>query len=139
MSTQSRIASKFSEYEAAGLSPKQAFPITISGASKKGKTRYASYLTGLETERVAAEKAAADKATQDAAARVAADKAAQPISGLAPGAYESTIKQTAAATRDIGDTSVPAGAEKAVGALTGGYKGVGEMAVSEYGKQAGVQ
>jgi len=51
-------------------------------------------------------------------------------------AYKTKIAQTAAATRDIGDVSVPKGAETTVGGLRGVYKGVGETAVAQYGKQA---
>lgn len=53
--------------------------------------------------------------------------------------YKTKIAQTAAATRDVGDTTVPAGAKTAVGALRGVYKGVGETAISQYGQQAVTQ
>jgi len=53
--------------------------------------------------------------------------------------YQKKIEQTAAATRGIGDTTVPTGAKTAVGALRGVYKGVGETAISQYGKQAETQ
>lgn len=53
--------------------------------------------------------------------------------------YRRKIEKTAAATRDIGDTSVPAGAEATVRGLRGVYKGVGETAISQYQKQAEVQ
>ena len=53
--------------------------------------------------------------------------------------YKTKIAQTAAQTRDIGDTSVPTGAKSTVGGLRGVYKGVGETAISQYGQQAGVQ
>lgn len=51
-------------------------------------------------------------------------------------AYKTKIAQTAAATRDVGDTAVPAGATTVVSKLVGGYKGIGETAVSQYGQQA---
>ena len=54
-------------------------------------------------------------------------------------AYRSKIQQTAATTRDIGETAVPSGATKAVGQLKGVYKGVGETAISQYGQQAVTQ
>lgn len=53
--------------------------------------------------------------------------------------YQKKIAQTAAATRDVGDTTVPAGAKTTVGKLRGVYKGVGETAISQYGKQAEAQ
>lgn len=55
------------------------------------------------------------------------------------GAYQQKIAQTAAATRDVGDVGVPSGAVAAVGGLKGAYKGIGETAVAQYGKQAEVQ
>jgi len=54
-------------------------------------------------------------------------------------AYRKEIQKTAAATRDIGVTGVPAGAKKAVEGLRGVYKGVGETAISQYGQQAEAQ
>ena len=134
------LESAFLKYEASGTTP------VTSGAKKQ----YSSWLAprtaakqAEETARAAATKAAADKA---AAAGTAAEQAAAAKTeaagiggGLDTGKYQTILQQTAAQTRDIGDTSVPAGAEKAVGELKGGYKGVGEMAVSEYGKQAEVQ
>lgn len=54
-------------------------------------------------------------------------------------AYKKKIAQTAAQTRDIGDTSVPSGAAATVGNLVGVYKGVGQTAISQYQQQAGVQ
>lgn len=54
-------------------------------------------------------------------------------------AYKTKVAQTAAATRDVGDTSVPKGAGTTVGALRGVYKGVGETAISQYGQQAETQ
>ncbi len=54
-------------------------------------------------------------------------------------AYQKKIQQTAAATRDIGDTSVPSGAREAVSGLRGVYQGVGETAISQYGLQAQTQ
>ncbi len=62
-----------------------------------------------------------------------------PVGGFDPEAYQKTIQKTAAATRDIGDVAVPSGAGAAVGALKGAYKGIGETAVSQYGKQAEVK
>ncbi len=54
-------------------------------------------------------------------------------------AYRTKIQETAAQTRDIGDTSVPSGAKATVGQLGGVYKGVGEAAISQFGKQAEVK
>ncbi len=54
-------------------------------------------------------------------------------------AYKTKIAQTAAATRDVGDVGVPAGAKTAVGGLRGVYKGIGETAISQYGRQAEVK
>lgn len=54
-------------------------------------------------------------------------------------AYKTKIAQTAAQTRDIGDTSTPAGAQATVGKLQGVYQGVGQTAISQYGQQADVQ
>jgi hypothetical protein len=54
-------------------------------------------------------------------------------------AYKTKIAQTAAQTRDVGDTSVPSGATAAVGGLRGTYKGIGETAISQYKQQAGTQ
>lgn len=54
-------------------------------------------------------------------------------------AYKTKIAQTAAQTRDIGDTSVPSGAAATVGGLRGVYKGVGETAISQYKQQVGTQ
>ena len=66
--------------------------------------------------------------------------ALNPIAGgFNPEAYRETIQKTAAATRDVGETAVPAGAKTAVGELKGGYKGVGETAISQYGEQAKVK
>lgn len=62
-----------------------------------------------------------------------------PVSGFDPEAYRKTIQKTAAATRDVGDTTTPAGATAAVGGLKGAYKGIGETAVSQYGEQAKVK
>jgi len=53
--------------------------------------------------------------------------------------YQKKIAQTAAATRDIGDVTSPAGAKTAVEGLRGAYKGIGETAVSQYGRQAAVK
>ena len=113
--------------------------------SKYPETKYKSHVSwAFDPRGVKAETAKFDReatAKQEAEKAAATQTAATQVrSGdIAKGEYASTIQQTAAQTRDIGDVSVPAGAEKAVGALEGGYKGVGEMAVSEYGKQAGVQ
>jgi len=54
-------------------------------------------------------------------------------------AYKTKIAQTAAQTRDVGDTSVPAGAQATVDKLVGVYKGVGQTAISQYGMQAETQ
>lgn len=54
-------------------------------------------------------------------------------------AYKTKIAQTAAATRDVGDVTVPTGAKKTVGALRGVYKGIGEAAITQYGRQAEVK
>ncbi|KKK61748.1 hypothetical protein LCGC14_3011240, partial [marine sediment metagenome] len=54
-------------------------------------------------------------------------------------AYRKKIGETAAQTRDIGDTSVPQGAKATVGGLQGVYKGLGETAISQYEQQAGTQ
>ncbi len=62
-----------------------------------------------------------------------------PVSGFDPEAYQKTIQKSAAATRDVGDISVPTGAQTAVSGLKGAYKGIGETAVSQYGKQAEVK
>ena len=62
-----------------------------------------------------------------------------PTGGFDPRAYQKTIQKTAAATRDVGDVAVPAGAGTAVGRLKGAYKGIGETAISQYGKQAEVK
>ncbi len=62
-----------------------------------------------------------------------------PVGGFDPDTYQKTIQKTAAATRDVGDVSVPSGVGAAVGALKGAYKGIGETAVSQYGKQAEVK
>lgn len=62
-----------------------------------------------------------------------------PTGGTDYSDYQKKIAETAAATRDIGDTTVPAGAKTTVGALRGVYKGVGETAISQYGKQVEVQ
>ena len=59
--------------------------------------------------------------------------------GFDPTAYQKTIQKTAAATRDVGDVSVPAGMKTAVGGLRGAYKGIGEVAVTQYGRQTEVQ
>ena len=59
--------------------------------------------------------------------------------GFDPEAYQKTIQKTAAATRDIGGVTAPAGAKTAVGALRGAYKGIGETAVAQYGEQVGVK
>ena len=56
-----------------------------------------------------------------------------------PEVYRTQIQKTAASTRDIGPTAVPAGAEKAVEGLRGSYKGIGETAISQYGQQAVTQ
>lgn len=53
--------------------------------------------------------------------------------------YQKKIEQTAAATRDVGDVTTPAGMKTAVGGLRGTYKGVGEAAVTQYGRQAEAQ
>jgi len=114
----------------------------VPGVGTKHAFRMWDTLTGMPTSITDAKNAevarqeAATKAEAEATAKAAATARSEDI---AKGEYESTIQQQAAQTRDIGDTSVPAGTEKAVGALTGGYKGIGEMAVSEYGKQAEVQ
>ena len=62
-----------------------------------------------------------------------------PTGGFDPEAYQKTIQKTAAATREIGDVSVPAGVGTAVSGLKGAYKGIGETAISQYGKQADVK
>jgi len=62
-----------------------------------------------------------------------------PTAGFDPAAYQKTIQKTAAATRDVGATAVPSGAQAAVGELKGAYKGIGETAVSQYGEQAKVK
>ena len=126
------LESTFLKYEASGTTP-------VTSLAKK---KYSSWLGTRQAAKTAAE---AETARQEAAAAQAkqeadAAAAAQARSGdIAKGKYESTIQQTAAQTRDIGDVSVPTGAEKTVGELKGGYKGIGEMAISEYGKQAEVQ
>uniref|UniRef100_A0A6M3J8G2 Uncharacterized protein n=1 Tax=viral metagenome TaxID=1070528 RepID=A0A6M3J8G2_9ZZZZ len=86
---------------------------------------------------VAAKTAAEQKATAEQAA--AKQEAASIGGGINPEQYRDILQRTAAQTRDIGDTTVPAGVEKTLESLTGGYKGIGEMAVSEYGKQAEAQ
>ena len=53
--------------------------------------------------------------------------------------YQKKIAQTAAATRDVGDTTTPAGMKTAVGGLKGTYKGVGEAAITQYGRQTEAQ
>lgn len=53
--------------------------------------------------------------------------------------YRKKIQETAAATRDIGETAVPSGAKTTVEGLRGVYKGVGETAISQYGQQAVTQ
>ncbi|KKL14050.1 hypothetical protein LCGC14_2519650, partial [marine sediment metagenome] len=53
--------------------------------------------------------------------------------------YQKKIQQTAAATRDIGETAVPSGARETVAGLSGVYQGVGETAISQYGQQAVTQ
>lgn len=62
-----------------------------------------------------------------------------PTGGFDPEAYQKTIQKTAAATRDVGDVGVPSGAKTAVGGLGGAYRGIGETAISQYGKQAEVK
>lgn len=62
-----------------------------------------------------------------------------PGGGMDYSDYQKKIAQTAAATRDVGDTTVPAGAKATVGGLRGVYKGIGETAISQYGQQAEVQ
>ena len=62
-----------------------------------------------------------------------------PTGGFDPEAYQKTIQKTAAATREVGDVGVPAGAKTAVGGLRGAYKGIGETAISQYGRQAEVK
>ncbi len=62
-----------------------------------------------------------------------------PVTGFTPESYQQTIQKTAAATRDVGDVTTPAGAKTAVGELKGAYKGIGETAVSQYGEQAKVK
>ncbi len=54
-------------------------------------------------------------------------------------AYRKKIGETAAQTRDIGDTSVPQGAVASAEKLKWGYKGIGETAISQYEQQAGTQ
>lgn len=61
-----------------------------------------------------------------------------PTGGTDYEAYKTKIAQTAAATRDV-DTTPPTGLKEAVGGLEGTYKGIGEAAVSQYGKQAEAQ
>lgn len=58
-----------------------------------------------------------------------------PTGGLDYEAYQKKIQETAAATRDIGDTALPSGA-KDIGGLKGIYGEMGEAAVSQYGQQA---
>ena len=62
-----------------------------------------------------------------------------PTGGLDYEAYQKKIQETAAATRDIGDTSVPSGAQATVGNLRGVYQGLGQTAISQYGRQAETQ
>ena len=62
-----------------------------------------------------------------------------PVGGFDPEAYQKTIQKTAAATRDVGDVTAPAGAKTAVGGLRGAYKGIGETAIAQYGRQAEVK
>jgi len=50
--------------------------------------------------------------------------------------YVDQLKKTAAQTRDVGATGVPSGATKAVGALGGVYKGIGEAALTSHQRQA---
>jgi len=59
-----------------------------------------------------------------------------PTGGTDYDTYKTKIRQTAAQTRDVGDVTVPGGAGAAVGQLKGAYKGIGETAISQYGKQA---
>ena len=62
-----------------------------------------------------------------------------PTGGVDYEDYQTKIARTAAATRDVGDTTTPAGAKTAVAGLKGTYKGIGETAISQYGKQADVK
>ena len=127
---------KFPGWAEKNVSAKDVYRYYQSSDIRKA---YSGYLTGQAEEKAAAE---AERAKQEATRQEteAAAAATQARSGdIARGEYESTIQQQAAQTRGIGDVSVPAGAEKTIGALEPGYKGVGEMAVSEYGKQAETQ
>ena len=54
-------------------------------------------------------------------------------------AYQKTIQKTAAATRDIGEVGVPAGARVATAKLKGAYAGIGQAAIAQYGQQAEVK
>lgn len=103
----------------------------------KQKKAYETAVGEYNKEREATAKTIAE---QKAAEQAAWEKSTAGIeAGIAPEQYKTILQQTAAKTRDIGDTTVPAGAEKTLESLTGGYKGIGEMAVSEYGKQAEAQ
>ncbi len=64
-----------------------------------------------------------------------------PVGGFDPEAYQKTIQKTAAATRDIGDVSMPAGLTQAVTKRSPGgtARALGEAALSQYGKQAVTQ
>lgn len=52
--------------------------------------------------------------------------------------YKQKIQQMVTQTKDVGDVSLPSGITTAAKGLKGAYKGLGEAAVSQYGKQAGV-
>jgi hypothetical protein len=54
--------------------------------------------------------------------------------GFDPEAYQKTIQKTAAATRDVGEVSMPS-----VGGLRGTYAGIGQAAITQYGEQAKVK
>ncbi len=64
-----------------------------------------------------------------------------PVSGFDPEAYQKTIQKTAAATRDIGDVSMPSGLTQAVEKRSPGgtARALGEAALSQYGKQTEVK
>jgi len=62
-----------------------------------------------------------------------------PAAGTDYSDYQAKIEKTAAQTRDVGDTTTPAGMKTAVGGLKGTYKGVGEAAVTQYGRQTEAQ
>ena len=126
------LESAFLKYKASGTTP-------VTSGAKKQYSAWLGQQTAAEEKAAVAKQQAEAEAAAQAKQQAEATAAQVRSADIAKGEYESTIQQQAAETRDVGDVSIPAGTGKAVGALTGGYKGVGEMAVSEYGKQAKVQ